>query len=190
VDRINAIIGQLLDFARPSADEKSIVAIHPILRELDDVCRCQPIFSGFNFALDLFAEKDQVMADGRQLRQVFLNLILNAADAFDGLDSPDDNRLIIRTSLETDPVQDPEHWLLIQFIDNGAGIPDENLDNIFDPFFTTKEPGHGTGLGLAVSFAIIEGFGGTLQATANDLHGTTMHIRLPLAEMHAALTTN
>ena len=190
VERINAIISQLLDFARPSANEQSIVGIHPILHELEDVCRCQPIFNSFNFTLDLSAKKDQVRADGRQLRQVFLNLILNAADAFDGLDSPDDNRLIIRTSLETDPGQDAEHWLVIQFIDNGAGIPDENLDNIFDPFFSTKEPGRGTGLGLSVSFAIIEGFGGRLQAVVNDLHGTTMHIRLPLAEMDDAPTTH
>ena len=190
VERINAIISQLLDFARPSANEKTIVSIHPILAELEDVCRCQPVFNGFSFALDLAAEKDQVRADGRQLRQVFLNLILNAADAFDGLDSPDDNRLIIRTSLENEPEPDSDHFLVIQFIDNGAGIPDESIDYIFDPFFSTKEPGRGTGLGLSVSFAIIEGFGGSLQAEANDLHGTTMHIRLPLAEMYDVPTPN
>jgi signal transduction histidine kinase len=182
VERINSIIRQLLDFARPSAHEQTIVRIHPILTELEEVCHFQPVFAGFKFTLDLCAEKDQVMADGRQLRQVFLNLILNAADAFEGLDSPDDNQLIIRTTIDAGCGMDTDSWLAVQFIDNGTGISDEHLDYIFDPFYTTKDPGRGTGLGLSVSFAIIEGFGGTIQAAANDMHGTTMRIRLPLAE--------
>jgi signal transduction histidine kinase len=181
VERINAIIRQLLDFARPSDAEQAVVGVHAILLELEEVCRCQPLFTGLKFTLDLGADNDQIMADGRQLRQVFLNLILNAADAFDGLDSPGENRLTIRTSLaaNTSPKSNP--WLVVEFIDNGTGIPDDNLEYIFDPFYTTKEPGRGTGLGLAVSFTIIEGFAGTLQAMANEWHGTTMRIRLPLA---------
>ena len=186
VERINSIIRQLLDFARPSADEQTIVSIHPILHELEDVCRFQPVLANHKFTLDLRSDKDQVMADGRQLRQVFLNLILNAADAFDGLDSPNENRLIIRTTMAAGSSRDSTHWLDIQFIDNGAGIPDEHLEYIFDPFFTTKEPGRGTGLGLSVSFTIIDGLGGTMQAFTNDMHGTTMQIRLPLAEITEA----
>ncbi len=182
VERINSIIRQLLDFARPADHEQRVVDVHPILTELEEICLCQPVFVGLNFTLDLRAEKDQVMADGRQLRQVFLNLILNAADAFEGLDSPDDNRLIIQTANDAGSPMDSDQWLRIQFIDNGAGIPEEHLDYIFDPFYTTKDPGRGTGLGLSVSFAIIEGFGGTIQATGNEMHGTTMQIRLPLAE--------
>jgi two-component system NtrC family sensor kinase len=126
------------------------------------------------------------MADGRQLRQVFLNLILNAADAFTGLDSPEDNQLIIRTAADPGNVEGSEGWLDVRFIDNGVGIPDEHLDYIFDPFYTTKEPGRGTGLGLSVSFAIIESFGGTIQAVGNEMHGTTLRIRLPLAEVSQA----
>ena len=186
VERINSIIRQLLDFARPAAHEQTVVGIHAILSELKEVCHFQPVFAGLNFTLDLRADKDQVMADGRQLRQVFLNLILNAADAFEGLDSPDENRLIIRTFIEAAVSPDHDRRLSIQFIDNGSGIPDEHRDNIFDPFYTTKDPGRGTGLGLSVSFAIIEGFGGTIQAEPNDLHGTTMCIRLPLMEALAA----
>ncbi|MBL0713762.1 MAG: hypothetical protein JJV98_08680 [Desulfosarcina sp.] len=182
VERINSIIRQLLDLARPSAYAQSIVGIHAILSELEEVCHFQPVFTCFKFTLDLCAEKDQVKADGRQLRQVFLNLILNAADAFEGIDAPDASRLIIRTSIEGEPLQRSGHWLVIQFIDNGSGIPDDQLEYIFDPFYTTKDPGRGTGLGLSVSFTIIEGFGGTIQAIQNDMHGTTMRIRLPLAE--------
>ncbi len=165
------------------------MGIHPLLSELEAICHFQPVFAGFKFTLDLRAEKDQVMADGQQLRQVFLNLILNAADAFEGLDSPDDNQLIIRTAVVNGSIQDADQWLDIQFIDNGAGIPEENIDYIFDPFYTTKDPGRGTGLGLSVSFAIIEGYGGTIQAVGNEMHGTTMRIRLPLAKVAGAETT-
>ncbi len=189
VERINAIIRQLLDFARPAGQEKAVVGIHPLLSELEEICHFQPLFAGFKFTLDLRAEKDQVMADGHQLRQVFLNLILNAADAFEGLDSPDDNQLVIRTVVVNGSTQDSDQWLDIQFIDNGAGIPEENIDYIFDPFYTTKDPGRGTGLGLSVSFAIIEGYGGTIQAVGNEMHGTTMRIRLPLARIAGAETT-
>ena len=189
VERINAIIRQLLDLARPAGQKKTVVGIHPLLSELEEICHFQPVFAGFKFTLDLRAEKDQVMADGQQLRQVFLNLILNAADAFEGLDSPDDNQLIIRTAVENGSTQHSDQWLDIQFIDNGAGIPEENIDYIFDPFYTTKDPGRGTGLGLSVSFAIIEGYGGTIQAVGNEMHGTTMRIRLPLAIIAGTETT-
>ncbi len=188
VERINAIIRQLLDFARPADQVQTLVHIHPLLSELEEICHFQPLFTGLKFTLDLGAEKDQVMADGRQLRQVFLNLILNSADSFEGLDSPDDNRLIIRTTLHRENAQENCTWVDIQFSDNGAGIPEEALEYIFDPFYTTKDPGRGTGLGLSVSFTIIEGFGGTIQAYGNEMHGTTMRIRLPLAEDAEAAT--
>nr|MDJ0886172.1 ATP-binding protein [Desulfobacterales bacterium] len=190
VERINAIIRQLLDFARPADHVQTLVQIHPLLSELEEICHFQPLFTGLKFTLDLGAEKDQVMADGRQLRQVFLNLILNAADSFEGLDSPDENRVIIQTALDSGTAQAGKSWVEVQFSDNGAGIPEEALEYIFDPFYTTKDPGRGTGLGLSVSFAIIEGFGGTIQAFSNEMHGTTMRIRLPLAEAAEAATNH
>ena len=68
------------------------------------------------------------------------------------------------------------------FIDNGPGIPEENIGNIFDPFYTTKDPGKGTGLGLSVSFMIIEGFGGKMKVNSKTGEGTTMTLLLPLAQ--------
>ena len=66
------------------------------------------------------------------------------------------------------------------FIDNGPGIPEENIANIFDPFYTTKDPGKGTGLGLSVSFMIVEGFGGKMTVSSKVGEGTTLTLLLPL----------
>jgi signal transduction histidine kinase len=68
------------------------------------------------------------------------------------------------------------------FIDNGPGIPAENIGNIFDPFFTTKDPGKGTGLGLSVSFMIVEGFGGKMTVNSKVGEGTTLTLLLPLIQ--------
>jgi signal transduction histidine kinase len=70
--------------------------------------------------------------------------------------------------------------LKILFADNGPGIAEENLSNIFDPFFTTKDPGRGTGLGLSVSFMIVESLGGKMTGTSELGKGTTLVISLPL----------
>lgn len=76
------------------------------------------------------------------------------------------------------------------FIDNGPGIPEENISNIFDPFFTTKEPGKGTGLGLSVSYMIVEGFGGQMRVDSKIGQGTTMTLRLPVFEREVDTVTN
>jgi two-component system, NtrC family, sensor kinase len=180
VERIQSIIQQLLDFARPSGEEQEVVAVHAILKDLEDVCRFQPVLTCIQFELRLNASRDQVMANARQLRQVFLNLVLNAADAVREIS--DEGVLIIQTeNRPSSPRSSKPEGLEIRFMDNGPGVPGEALGNIFDPFFTTKEPGKGTGLGLSVSFTIVEGLGGSIKAESNAEGGTSMTIMLPLA---------
>jgi signal transduction histidine kinase len=137
----------------------------------------------------LSAEKDTVEADPNQLRQVFLNLMINAADAISALDKDNNGhekgRLEISTELQSTTqlnAADTEAMLKILFSDNGPGIADENLANIFDPFFTTKDPGMGTGLGLSVSYMIVESMGGKMTVDSRLGEGTTMVICLPLRE--------
>ncbi|MBT8368525.1 MAG: hybrid sensor histidine kinase/response regulator, partial [Deltaproteobacteria bacterium] len=124
-----------------------------------------------------------VWADPNQLRQVFLNLIINAADAMSSQDKNAGGKLNISTEIDegSDSETDPSlSYLKISFIDDGAGIAEESLGNIFDPFFTTKDPGKGTGLGLSVSFMIVESLGGKMTGVSQEGMGTTIIIYLPL----------
>lgn len=163
IERINTIIRQLLEVSRPSNSGRTAVAVHELIHDMADVLRVQPLVSNIEISLNLAAEKDTVWADSNQLRQVFLNLIINAADAINSNGHDSGGKLTISTKLKkhTDSVARPAStYLDISFADDGPGIPQDSLANIFDPFYTTKDPGKGTGLGLSVSFMIVESLGG------------------------------
>jgi signal transduction histidine kinase len=177
IERINTIIRQLLEVSRPSNMGRTTVAVHDLIEDLAHVLRMQPLLSGIALTLDLNSAEHTVWADANQLRQVFLNLIINAADAINSDSKEVEGRVTIGTRLISD--DDPDLGQ-ISFTDNGSGIAEESLDNIFDPFFTTKDPGKGTGLGLSVSFTIIESLGGKMTGVSQEGNGTTMIISLPL----------
>ena len=187
IERINTIIRQLLEISRPSKSDRSEVSVHDLIDDISDVLNVQPLMSDIELKRSLNAEKDMVEADPNQLRQVFLNLIINAADAISTLDSDKNGqragRLEIATAIQLNSMPGATangSMLKIMFNDNGPGIPVENLPNIFDPFFTTKDPGKGTGLGLSVSFMIVESLGGKMTVESMPGEGTTMIIYLPL----------
>jgi two-component system NtrC family sensor kinase len=183
IERINTIIRQLLEVSRPSNSGRTAVAVHDLIHDLADVIRVQPLMSNIELAFNLNAAEHTVWADSNQLRQVFLNLIINAADAITSEDKNAGGLLNISTGLKTDtaPGAKPfSPYLEISFSDDGPGIAQENIGNIFDPFFTTKEPGKGTGLGLSVSFMIIESLGGKMTGVSGEGRGTTMIISLPI----------
>jgi len=185
IERINNIIRQLLEVSRPSNTGRTAVSVHDLIHDTADVLQVQPLMSNIELTLDLAATEDTVLADPNQLRQVFLNLIINAADAISGGDSKNSGKLEIFTELEkNNDIANPNGCgqMKILFADNGSGITEENLSNIFDPFFTTKEPGRGTGLGLSVSFMIVESLGGGMTGTGEPGKGTTMVITLPLCK--------
>ena len=183
IERINTIIRQLLEVSRPSSSDRTAVSVHELIHDTASVLRVQPLISNIELSLKLAAEDDVVLADANQLRQVFLNLIINAADAISVEGGDTGGKLEITTAFETDGdpgAENPAARLKIMFIDDGPGIAEENLGNIFDPFFTTKDPGRGTGLGLSVSFMIVESLGGTMTVTSEIGKGTAMKIYLPL----------
>jgi two-component system, NtrC family, sensor kinase len=183
IERINTIIRQLLEISRPSTAGLKVVSIHELIDDIAQVLNVQPLMSNIDLECCLAAQKDKVLADANQMRQVFLNLIINAADAISSAGKSDNGKLTIRSSLikaNADRQEEARSFLKIMFIDNGPGIPEENISNIFDPFFTTKEPGKGTGLGLSVSFMIVEGFGGKMSVDSKIGEGTTMTLQLPV----------
>jgi signal transduction histidine kinase len=190
IERINTIIRQLLEISRPSNTGLKVVSVHELIDDIEEVLNVQPLMSDVALECRLEAENDKVLADSNQLRQVFLNLIINATDAISSGDQADKGKLLIQSALvgET-PDQPPgrKTHLKIMFIDNGPGIPEENIGNIFDPFFSTKEPGKGTGLGLSVSFMMVEGFGGKMTVSSDIGQGTTMTLLLPIVESESGI---
>ena len=187
IERINSIIQQLLEVSRPSKSSRTAVSVHELIHDTADVLRVQPLMSNIDLALNLIAENDTVLADPNQLRQVFLNLIINAADAISDNGQAAGGRLEIATELEKEIASDARTSparLRIIIMDDGPGIAEETLGNIFDPFFTTKDPGKGTGLGLSVSFMIVESLNGQMTGASEEGKGTTMVISLPLYQHH------
>jgi signal transduction histidine kinase len=116
-----------------------------------------------------FHHSPTIKANMDEMKQVFLNLILNATQAM-----PRGGKLDIATSISKNK------RVRIQVVDSGTGISEKHLSKIFDPFFTTKAPGEGTGLGLTLVHNIIERWGGTIQVESQGVKGTTFTIEFPI----------
>ncbi len=114
----------------------------------------------------------RVLADRAQLEQVVLNLVVNACQAMEA--ARRSGRLVLRTALSTRGVS-------LHVVDDGVGIPREDLERIFDPFFTTKAPGEGTGLGLSVVHSLVTEHGGAIQVESAPGLGTAVHVEWPAA---------
>lgn len=185
IERINTIIRQLLEISRPSKTGLKVVAVHDLIDDIAQVLNVQPLMSNMELECILEAQNDAVLADANQLRQVFLNLIINAADAISSAGNAANGKLVIKSDQANEKQEqsnEQKQLLKITFMDNGSGISEENIANIFDPFYTTKEPGKGTGLGLSVSFMIVQGFGGEMTVHSEKGEGTSLTIILPVTE--------
>jgi signal transduction histidine kinase len=182
VQRISAIIRQLLDLARPKDRKNEAVSVNAVIGDIVDVMQSQPVMNDIRIVVRLDAIDDAVWGNDDRLRQVFLNLLLNAADAIHAGKGVENRQIMIQTSNADSVDAAPSSLLQIRFTDSGDGIESDMLQNIFDPFYTTKEPGKGTGLGLSVSYMIIEGMGGTIRAQSEPGQGATFSIQLPVME--------
>lgn len=179
LQRINALIRQLLDYARTSSEHFAKIAVHELIRDVIELLPARKKAETFSLITSLDAEVDTVFAVGDRLRQVFLNCLLNAIDAIESSEIGQ-GEIVISTRNAMD---DKGNALLeVLFSDNGIGIPPEHLAIVFDPFFTTKAPGKGTGLGLAVSYAIIENFGGKISVARRSAGGTEVLVSLPMID--------
>ncbi len=175
VSRISRIIRTLLDFSRASENRPEAVPVHGLLRDTLEMLAPQKIMEGVRVDLVLNAPRDDVFSDAGRLRQVFLNVLMNAGDALQEREGGGEAGGVMR--IETGS---RDGWIEVRISDNGPGIPPGELSRIFDPFYTTKDPGKGTGLGLSVSHRIVEDLEGTIRVASERDRGTAVIIRLPL----------
>ncbi len=164
--RCRKIVKGLLDFARQTKPQKQDLNLNKVTEDVLALVRNQASFHNITIRTELDPEIPSVLADADQMRQVILNIILNAADAM-----PQGGALRIRSSF--DPTQ---HQVTLRISDTGPGIPIEIQDKLFEPFFTTKKTG--TGLGLAIAYGIMERHKGALKVESSPGHGTTIVVIL------------
>ena len=174
VDRLNKIVSQFLDYARPYRGDQSPLDVNDVVRKTINLFEKERTGSRVEIGMNLLDGLPPVRADAQQLRQVFLNLTINAFDAM-----AQGGRLQISTSLRRSTRRGATAaFLEVRFRDDGVGIPPADLRNLFIPFFTTKEKG--TGLGLPISQRIIENHGGTIEVRSQPGSGSTFTVLLPV----------
>ncbi len=166
--RCKEIVMSLLEFARQSEPKMEPVDINRAITDGLFFLENQALFHNIQIIKNLDPSLPFARGNAGQLKQVFMNIIVNAAEAMHG-----SGTLTIATFLDHE-----QKNITIEFTDTGEGIPEENLTRIFDPFFTTKEIGRGTGLGLSTSYGIIEGHGSKIEVKSKVGVGTTFSILL------------
>jgi PAS domain S-box-containing protein len=178
--RASEIINSLLSFSRTSSRDFESIDLNRTLSDTIALLEPQLRKAGVQVETDLDPEAAPVWGNSGKLQQVFLNLALNARDAM-----PRGGRLTVRTS--AGEAEDGEALAHVMISDTGSGIAPEHLKRIYDPFFTTKGPKQGTGLGLAVSYGIVQEHSGTMNVESEVGRGTTFRIDLPLSRkpLHA-----
>lgn len=176
VDRINDIIEGMLSFAKPQEPKKEPVNLKSLINQTVQLVLNTASKKGVSIKTNYNCKEEEIIADQAQLKQVLLNIIINAIQSIDGNDG-----LVFITTTEIRAAKSykrNEPSYIIEVTDNGKGIDQENMDKIFDPFFTTKE--NGTGLGLSICYGIINRHGGDIELSSEPGKGTKVKIKLPM----------
>ncbi|PID76653.1 MAG: hypothetical protein CSB24_05320 [Deltaproteobacteria bacterium] len=174
--RIDAMIRQLLDFSRQNnggQESDEIISVGKVCEKVVDAVKKMDKRVDYN--LNLTSQSDLVKINADKLYQVLLNAILNSADAAGEKPNGERGAVMIKTAVDAGRIK-------IKIMDNGSGLAGEHLPNVFDPFFTTKEVGKGTGLGLFVSYAIIDEAAGEIFFDEEYRNGACLNIILPLVD--------
>jgi signal transduction histidine kinase len=167
--RASEIVNSLLNFSRTSGSEFRLVDLHGVVSDTLSLLEHQFKTSKVRIKREFGTSVPQVLGNPGKLQQVFLNLFINAKDAM-----PDGGELVIRTSSQ-------DSVFRVEVVDTGVGIAEEHLKKVYDPFFTTKELGRGTGLGLSVTYGIIQEHSGKITVDSNPGHGTRFTLEFPAA---------
>ena len=176
--RVGRIVSDLLSFSRRSKPQQAPADLNTIVRSTLSLVSHKLKLSNVHVEIDLAEPLPPFQCDSSQMKQVVLNLVMNAAEATHGREN---SRVAVRTSF------DPAAKLLLFSVgDNGEGIPEAHLSKIFDPFFTTKPEGKGVGLGLAVLYGIVQAHGGDVTVQTKVGEGSTFTVSLPLEPAEGA----
>ena len=176
IKRIESLLKNLLNFAKPPTPQLTVIDLNDILDKTIAFAMRYPSLladtaTAINVSKDFNKKLPKTMADPMQMQQVFLNLLLNAIEAM-----PEGGTLAVKTCYDEEL-----NSIQIMISDTGKGIQKEMINNIFQPFFTTKRKG--TGLGLAITRRLIEQHGGTIYAESNPGEGTIFNILLRVNEV-------
>ena len=166
VDRIDTLVQELLNFAKPSPPELKETNIHQLIAHTLDLLNSEIIRHKINLSTSFENQNILIKIDAKQIKQALLNIFLNAIDAM-----PKEGKLSVIAS-------EAKQSLIIEIFDTGCGIDPKDLPHIFDPFFTKKD--HGTGLGLSITYEIIKNHNGKIFAESTLGKGTNFRIELPL----------
>jgi PAS domain S-box-containing protein len=169
-ERCRETVKELLEFTRQTRHLMKPHDVNQAISRTLYLLKNQALFQNITIETQLDNQLPTVTSDGQQLNHMFMNIILNAAQAMDG-----SGRLTVRTFAVTD-----DRKLCIEIADTGPGIPPEVLPHIFEPFFTTKDEGKGTGLGLSLVYGIVENHGGQIKAFSEPGKGAVFVIELPV----------
>ncbi len=168
-NRCKNIVANLLNFARQGKLKISSVDVPEIILTTIKTIKIKPEFSNISFDQSITCSNTIIEGDADQLKQVFLNLIVNASES---LESSLNKNVTVNISAN-------EMLMIIDITDTGCGINETNINKIFTPFFTTKKMGKGTGLGLAITYGIVKMHKGDIKVKSIIGHGTTFTVKLP-----------
>ncbi len=169
VKRASTITHRLLGFSRSTDGLKSKININTLVEETVSFLEKEAANHRITIRRNLAPSLPEITSDSTQLQQVFLNLLNNAFDAIGN-----DGAVTISSHLTG-------KQLAVEFADSGPGLPEEVLKKIFEPFFTTKKAGSGTGIGLAISYSIVERLGGSIEVRNGKQGGCVFRVTLPVA---------
>ncbi len=169
VQRLSLFTKGLLSFARKEDGPVGEADLNQVLQEVMYFLKYEALKRSIKIVEDFDFRLPPIAADANRLKQIFINLVMNAFQAMEGGGS-----LLLRTS------SSEERFASVQIADTGSGIPQKTLSRIFEPFYTTKKTAKGTGLGLFITKKIVESFSGTISVESSEGEGTCFTITFPV----------
>ena len=179
-ERVRKIVKGLLDFSRQTELDREPADVNRLVRFSISLVENQALIKGVSLNFEPGEGLPTITLDRNQIQSVLLNIMINALDATDPGGS-----ITITSGIGVSTSKPGQNGIEILCTDTGCGISPENLNKLFDPFFTTKDVGQGTGLGLSVSYGIVERHGGTIWVQSKVGKGSTFKVWLPIEEQSA-----